>query len=288
MQRFIIDIDSCELGVGAVLSQAYEGKEHPVAYFSQKFTKDESKWSSTELEAIGVLKALDHYRCYVYGVDFDVRCDSLNVTLAWLKNQEKGKLARWAMRLREYDGYMKILPRSGKKHNNADGLSRMGRHQSEIATSGDDCMGLGIPPKRLDPNLMAISLGDYWPDELWMTINSKLLDSISRVQRKDELCERVRRQVEGKALPDDPKVSGEFKVASGLIFTRRLMGRLRPPRWVVLVPKSYKFKILSLFHDGAFPAHLDVAKTKGLIANRFYWGGMDSDIKDYIGSCKWA
>jgi hypothetical protein len=40
---FIIDVDSCELGVGAVISQIFEdGKEHPVAYYSKKFSKAEA------------------------------------------------------------------------------------------------------------------------------------------------------------------------------------------------------------------------------------------------------
>ena len=35
---YIIDVDSCEIGVGSVLSQVFEdGKEHPVAYFRKVF-----------------------------------------------------------------------------------------------------------------------------------------------------------------------------------------------------------------------------------------------------------
>jgi hypothetical protein len=146
-RRFVIDVDSCAVGVGATLSQNFEDGEHPVAYYSKKFTEDEAKWTSNELEAIGVIKALDHFRPYVWGADFDLRTDNMTVHLGWLKRQTKGKLARWAARLAEFDGYMNTIPRSGRKHGNADGPSRM-RKTEEAPTSGDDCMGLGIPPQR--------------------------------------------------------------------------------------------------------------------------------------------
>ena len=62
----------------------------------------------------------------VWGVDFDLLSDNMRVNLARLKRQTRDRLARWAARLSEFEGYMTILPRSGKKHGNVDALSRMG------------------------------------------------------------------------------------------------------------------------------------------------------------------
>jgi hypothetical protein len=66
-RKFRIDVDSCKEGVGAVLTQKFEDGEHPVAYFSKKFSRDESKWGANELESIGVIKTLDHFRPYIGG-----------------------------------------------------------------------------------------------------------------------------------------------------------------------------------------------------------------------------
>ena len=117
-----MQVDSCENGVGAVLSQEFEDGEHPVAYYSRSFHESERMGDSSELEAIGVIKALDHFYPYIYGVDFDLQSDNMNLTLAWLKRQTKGKLGRWAQRLNVFDGYMTIRKKSGRVHGNAETL----------------------------------------------------------------------------------------------------------------------------------------------------------------------
>jgi hypothetical protein len=150
-RKFRLDVDSHKGGVGAVLTQQFEDGEHPVAYYSKAFTRDEGKWGSNELEMIGVIKALDHFRPYIWGVDFDLLSDNMGVHLGWLRRQDKGKYARWAARLAEYEGYMTILPRKGRKHGNADGLSRKDRAPTEARESGDDCMGLGVAVQREKP-----------------------------------------------------------------------------------------------------------------------------------------
>lgn len=79
---FILDVDSSKIAVGAVLSQVGpDGKEHPVCYFSKKFGKAESKWDSIYLEAMGLIKALDFFRPYIYGRHFLCRTDSMALTL---------------------------------------------------------------------------------------------------------------------------------------------------------------------------------------------------------------
>jgi hypothetical protein len=60
-----------------VLTQIFEDGEHPVAYYSKSFTRDERKRGSNELEMIGVIKALDHFRPFIWGVDFDLLSDNM-------------------------------------------------------------------------------------------------------------------------------------------------------------------------------------------------------------------
>jgi hypothetical protein len=107
---------------------------------------------------IGVIKAWDHFRPFIWGVDFDLLSDNMGVHLGWLRRQDKGKYARWVARLAEFEGYMTILPRKGLKHGNADGLSRKDRTPLEPRESGDDCMGLGVAIRREDGDLGVVAL----------------------------------------------------------------------------------------------------------------------------------
>jgi transposase InsO family protein len=317
-RRFRIDVDSCADGVGAVLTQVFDDGEHPVAYYSKKFTQDEGKWSSNELEAIGVIKALDHFRPYVWGVDFDLLSDNMTVHLSWLRRQTRGKLARWAARLSEYEGYMTILPRSGRKHGNGDALSRMRKHPSDPPEEGDDCMGLGVSPRReesaelaptspLEGRLLLLTpeetdqltadaellhrqhwAGDKASQEaLWRTEVpfGKIVEEIVSQQGGDSNIQRTIQRI--VRLPDQQ--DRFFRVDGGVL------NRWYKPshssgagHWVLVVPRALQSKVLACYHDFGPLQHLGVGKTRLALAPRFWWKGMGEDIKKYVRTCPWC
>ena len=62
---FVVNTDASNTAVGCVLLQEYDGKEHPVAYSKQKFTKVERNFSVTRKELLAVVHALKKFRCYL-------------------------------------------------------------------------------------------------------------------------------------------------------------------------------------------------------------------------------
>ena len=58
------------LGLGAVLNVSRDGKEKPVAFFSRQLRCAEKRCSATELEALAVVAAVDHFLPYLYGRSF--------------------------------------------------------------------------------------------------------------------------------------------------------------------------------------------------------------------------
>lgn len=120
-QPFIIDVDACIVGLGAILMQKdKDGREYVIAYASRKVTTDESKWAVRELEALAIIWGCEQYRAYLFGSQFTVRSD--HHSLQWLMRAQKGRLARWALRLQEFN--MDIQFRPGKGNPHADALSR--------------------------------------------------------------------------------------------------------------------------------------------------------------------
>lgn len=67
--------DASSLGYGAVLVQTIEGRRHPNAYMSQRTTDNESRYHSYELETLAVVRAIKHFRHYLYGRKFKVITD---------------------------------------------------------------------------------------------------------------------------------------------------------------------------------------------------------------------
>lgn len=62
---FDVHTDASSFGIGAMLAQTINGVEHPIAYMSRSLTKNERNYSTTEREALAVLCAIEHWRCYL-------------------------------------------------------------------------------------------------------------------------------------------------------------------------------------------------------------------------------
>ena len=88
----------------------------------------------TELEGLGVVWAVKHFRPYLYGHQCDIYTDHEALKSLLNTPQPSGKLARWGMAIQELD--VRILHRSGKHNANADALSRVPLEQSELHQEG--------------------------------------------------------------------------------------------------------------------------------------------------------
>ena len=121
--RFVLDTDASGMGIGAVLSQVQGEQERVIAYASRGLSKSERNYSVTKRELLAVVTYCRYFRHYLIGREFLTRTD--HKALEWLGNfkEATGMLMRWQAELAQFN--MKIEHRPGRKHGNADGLSRI-------------------------------------------------------------------------------------------------------------------------------------------------------------------
>ena len=120
---FVLHTDASGVGLGAVLEQGQEdGKLHPISYASRTLSKHESRYGITDLEALGVVWACKHYRAYLLGHRCVVYTDHAPLKAMLKAKHPSGRLARWAGVISELDTEIQYRP--GKKHSNANALSR--------------------------------------------------------------------------------------------------------------------------------------------------------------------
>ena len=100
---FILDIDACDTGIAAVLSQGYpDGSECVTAYASRFLTKPERNYCVTRKELLAVVTFINHFQHYLISKSFIIRTD--HGALTWLRNfkSPEGQLVRWLEELQEY------------------------------------------------------------------------------------------------------------------------------------------------------------------------------------------
>ena len=79
-------------------------------------------YDARRLELLAVILALEHFKPYIDGVRVSLDTDHRNLQFIRDVRHSSGQLARWAMRLSEYDFELKYRP--GKQMEVADCLSR--------------------------------------------------------------------------------------------------------------------------------------------------------------------
>ena len=273
---FILDTDASDTRIGTVLSQVQEdGRERVIAYASRVLTKPERRYCVTRRELLAVVTFVHHFRPYLLGRQFLLRTD--HGSLTWLSNfkEPEGQLARWLERLQEYD--FTITHRPGRKHQNADSLSRR------------PCTQCGRE-SHIDNTVIAAEREST-------ILTEKSPAELRQLQLDDGPIGLMLRAVEEGKRPSSDDVRGQGPDAQRLnqLWNRLLVedGLLKRKHedanitWLQLVvPHAIREEILQELHAGALGGHLGEEKTSSKVKQRFYWPGMQKNIARWCQTCE--
>ncbi|KAL5004187.1 hypothetical protein ScPMuIL_017643, partial [Solemya velum] len=261
-QPFILDTDSSDHSSGAILSQLHEGEEKVISYYSTTHSAPERKYSVTRKELLAVIKAIKHFRHYLYGREFVLRTD--HASLRWLMGfkEPQGQIARWLEFLSSYQ--FTIEHRVGSKHLNADALSRIPVCSTitfdQFGWSKTDILKFQSEDPVLQIMIELLKKHDDRPH--FNEISSDNKDVKSYWIQWEQL-----------ELSDDVLYRKWFDPATNE--TRKLL----------IVPPEMRNEILTLAHDSTTGGHFGIKKTRDKIRQIFYWLGMRKDVTDWIKTC---
>ena len=267
-KEFTLDCDASGTAIGAVLSQNFDGKERPIAYASRTLTKSERKYCVTRRELLAIVYFTKYFRHYLIGKPFLVRTD--HNALRWLMNfkNPEGQIARWIETLSSFD--MTIQHRPGIRHKNADSLSRVPCNQCGFSSEGiTECN----------------------------VVKTEDETNITEIQNKDPDLQRLKEWLRTKYRPDYKEIvplgyytkslwtQWENLVLTDDILYRRYSNDDGTSKLQIVIPKSERRTALTQYHDSKTSGHLGVTKTLTKLRQRYYWPGMQSDVRSYIAGC---
>jgi hypothetical protein len=142
-ENFILETDSSESGLGAVLYQVQDGKKRIIAYASRGLRKGEanrSNYSSEKLELLALKWACEHFRDTLIGSHFTIYTDNNPLSHILTTKRLSALEQRWINTLSMFDFDIKF--RSGATNIGADTLSRISHHNVPNMNSDevDSCL----------------------------------------------------------------------------------------------------------------------------------------------------
>ena len=277
-RKFILDMDASDCGIGGVLSQVdANGHERVIAYGSRLLSKPERQYCVTRRELLAVIVFTDHFRPYLIGQQFVLRTD--HGSLTWLANfkEPTGQTARWMEKLQSFN--FRIQHRQGKKHTNADALSRLPCKQ---------CGRICHQDKR----------ECYKVDTLNAVVTLVPPEDVGKIQQKDHHIGPVLRAKQEGQRPQ-PRVyqasSMEtkrlFQIWDQLLVKNDCLYRLhRHPTTdmetlQLVIPRAKREEILRDMHEGSIGGHMGEEKTLGRLKERYYWPGHYADVRNWCATC---
>lgn len=248
--RHEVHTDASSFGIaGVLLQEDADGKLRPVFYFSRHCTEAESKYSSHELEVLAIVETLERFRFYLIGKSFRVVTDCAAVTTTKTTKQLIPRIARWWLRLQEFD--FVLVHRAGVQMSHVDAMSR--------CPVGREC-GVADVSERI----------------LRVEINQA--DWLLTMQQQDPILRRIINVLTGTEHTDDEK-----QLKTDYIFEQnRLFRKIgADKKWVV--PNAVRWRIVKNAHDER--GHFALEKTIANVTSNFWFARIRQYVKSYIAAC---
>ena len=263
---FQLETDASGEGLGAVLAQRQgDGLVKPIAFASRMLQAHERNYGVTEMEALGVVWAVQQFRHYLYGHKCMVFTDHEALRLLLNTPHPSGKLARWGLALQELD--LQIQYRPGKHNANADALSRFPLSvavESILQNVVAAVTGTGAPAKNREPNR-----------------------TLTERQKADPELQMLRAYLEDRTLPHNETQARRVVLTHGqYALVDDILYHVEPDKTFHVIPPAIDREELFLeVHQGPFGGHLSDSKIHSQLSRHYWWPGMRKDITHWTRGC---
>lgn len=301
---YVIEVDASDYGMGACLLQEYDdGKLHPIAFASRRFTEAQSKYSATMRECLAVVWSLKQYHDYIAAHHVIVYTDHSALTALRTKRDLPPMLLRWALIIDQYRPDIRHRP--GRLNALADGLSRkdepedprrpIKEHYQELTDlhlALQATQQSASKPEKSTPQLSQQQAPNSDNEDILLLAVTAPLDNQADArdaQLKDKVWGHIIRYLEANELPSNETMaksivvqSSAYEVINGVLY--RTPEKSYGPRLVV--PVTLRTSLMHEQHSLPFSGHYRLQKTFDRMRQHYYWPGMYADITYALSQCR--
>jgi transposase InsO family protein len=266
-----IHSDASTIGLGATLVQIQDGVERVIAYASRALSKTEKNYGTPNLECLAIVFAIKRFRPYIFGKQFKVVTDHHSLCHLMNLKDPNGQLARWAYALQPYT--FEIVHKSGRKHLDADGLSRnpVDPPESDEETIAEPRC-ITNPVKRNGYIQRLCALHDW-----------SLADLQKRDKKLKPIIDALIERYNSHNSADQPGTLDQYMLRDDVLY--RINTNEDEILWNLVIPKQMRTQLMSDVHVEA-AGHLGFFKTWQSIRSRYYWPSMYKHVREFCNGCK--
>src|SRR5947199_4853564 len=253
-----METDASDYALGVCLNQKDDqGRLHPVAFLSRKFTPAELNYQIHDKELMAIVAACEEWRHYLEGARFPITVytDHKNLVYFMTTKALNRRQVRWWETLSPYD--LHIVYRAGKDNIRADAISRRPDYLREkepvshaILTQEKDY--LTINQANISANLTIIA--------------NDLETNIKKAYGNDTMAQNILQD----PLTHFDITPNDLIQYKGLIY---------------VTGKQNRDQILHDYHDSLIGGHQGIDRMYDRISENYYWPSMKKQVNEYIRNC---
>lgn len=251
--QYVVTCDASDSGIGAVLQIKKDNLLLPVHYASKKLTDAERRYPTYKKEFLACLFAVEKFKPYL-SKKFILQTDNIAVTYIMNSQKQLGQLARWAIRLAEFDFTIEHI--RGSLNNVSDCLSRM------FECTDEDSSNVSENTQITDTCFVL----QFFPE---------VFQDLPQNQRADNNLNDIIKRLETGTLVNN------YKIRKNVLYFQKTESS--KPK--IVVPESMQNLIVKYFHEMPMFSHAGIAKTINRVQKDFVWKNMHSFIRNFVKSC---
>lgn len=245
--------DASPVGLGAVLVQVDEDGPRVIAFGHKALTDCEKRYCQTEKEALALVWAVEHFKIYLLGKEFELISDHKPLETIFGKTSKPcARIERWVLRLQAYR--YKVIYRPGKS-NIADTISRLSQTSSSEPFDSENYINQIVNYSRP----IAVPLNE-----------------IEGCSAGDEEILKVKDGIFNNDWHDS--INNFKTIQNELCFNRDVL--LRGTR--IVIPHKLRQRVLEAAHEG----HPGIVAMKARLRTKVWWPRIDKDAERLVKACR--